>query len=286
MSNLLLDIFASGIDFSLPGNGGPDCLATTSYSGRALESTVSVITFATAIIAGLKGHIKPSITEKWKSSIVRAGLLYSMLITWAAEVGYKLVTKQFIFVINPCHVLCVIHIYLLSNIHHQFIVFKTYLFRIHLFFLHGPLMAVIFPVTNTLFLPGEVATYWIEHILLLTIPIFLIKHYSVPMKSFRELMNWTLLSYGIWGMYNFVFLQPLAILTLGNLNSVLCPAITDPFRGPHYRLYALVHQFIATIVSGVFWCIFGKGDTVAVKEDYNLNNVAQKNGNACEPKKQ
>ena len=81
------------------------------------------------------------------------------------------------FQVNPCHVLCMIHIYLLSNIHHQFIVFKAYLFRIHLFFLHGPLMAVIFPVTNTLFLPGEVATYWIEHILLLTIPIFLVKHY-------------------------------------------------------------------------------------------------------------
>ena len=54
MSNLLLDIFASGIDFNLPGNGGPDCLAHTSYGGRALESTVSVITFATAIIAGFK----------------------------------------------------------------------------------------------------------------------------------------------------------------------------------------------------------------------------------------
>jgi len=282
MSNLLLDIFASGIDFNLPGNGGPDCLAHTSYSGRALESTVSVLTFATAIIAGFKGLVKPTIShsaEKWKSSLVRVWLLYSMLITWVAEVGYKVVTKQFIFVVNPCHVLCMIHIYLLSNIHSQFILFKTYLFRIHLFFLHGPLMAVIFPVTNTLFLPGEVATYWIEHILLLTIPIFLIKHYSVPTKSFRELFNWSLMSYGIWGMYNFVFLQPLAMITLGNLNSVLCPAITDPFRGPHYRLYALVHQFIATIVSGVFWCLFGKSETVATKEDCNLNNVDHKNKN-------
>ena len=57
MSNLLLDIFASGIDFSLPGNGGPDCLATTSYSGRALESTFSVLTFATAMMAGFKVKI-------------------------------------------------------------------------------------------------------------------------------------------------------------------------------------------------------------------------------------
>ena len=70
-----------------------------------------------------------------------------------------------------------IQIYLLSTIHNQFTTFKTYLFRIHLFLLHGPLMAVILPVTNMRFLPGEVATYWIEHILLLTVPIFLSKHY-------------------------------------------------------------------------------------------------------------
>ena len=63
MSNLLLDIFASGIDFNLPGNGGPDCLAHTSYSGRALESTVSVLTFATAIIAGFKVIINRAITK-------------------------------------------------------------------------------------------------------------------------------------------------------------------------------------------------------------------------------
>ena len=29
-----------------------------------------------------------------------------MLLTWAAEVGYKLVTRQLIFVVNPCHLLC------------------------------------------------------------------------------------------------------------------------------------------------------------------------------------
>lgn len=285
MSNLFLDIFTSGIDFSLPGNGGPECLAHTSYTERAVESVLSVLTFSTAIIAGLKGHVRPSLTfsaEKWRSSIVRVWLLYSMLITWIAEVAYKVVTKQFIFVVNPCHVICMIHIYLLSNIHNQFIIFKTYLFRFHLFFLHGPLMAVIFPVTNTLFLPGEVATYWIEHILLLTIPIFLIRHYSVPVNRVGELFNWTLMSYGIWGMFNIVFLQPLSMLTLGNLNATLCPAITDPFRGPHYRKYAMVHQFVATAVSGIFWTFFGKHDSTPAKEDFNLNKLDHKNGNNLE----
>ena len=68
--------------------------------------------------------------------------------------------------------------------------------------------------------------------------------YSVPVNRVGELFNWTLMSYGIWGMFNIVFLQPLSMLTLGNLNATLCPAITDPFRGPHYRKYAMVHQFV------------------------------------------
>ena len=38
-------------------------------------------------------------------------------------------------------------------------------------------------------------------------------------------------------------------------------------------------MILATIVSGVFWCLFGKAETVATKEDCNLNNVDHKNKN-------
>lgn len=291
MSNLWLDIFTSGIDFDLPGNGGPECLAHSSVSSRAIESIFAIITCTTTLIAGLKGHVRPSITNRandiWNSGqggILRMWLLYSMLITWVAEAGYKLITRQFIFVVNPCHLLCLVHIYLLSSFHNQYLIFKTYVFRIHLFFLHGPIMAFIFPVTNTLFLPGEVVTYWIEHVLLLTIPIYLLSHYSVPIKSFRELVNWSLIAYGVWGLYHYIFLQPLALLTLGNLNSVLCPAITDPFRGPYYRLHGLWHQLIATAVSGGLWCSFGKS-LIIDQEDQTSHNYEQTNDSGCKQKK-
>ncbi len=124
-------------------------------------------------------------------------------------------------------------------------------------------MAVIFPVTNTLFLPGEVATYWIEHALLLGIPIYLLKftQLTVPSKSFLDCFGWGLISYGVWGLFHFLMLQPLASVTLANLNSMLCPAITDPFRGPYYRSYGIVHQFFITVIAGNAINIVGKRDS-------------------------
>lgn len=255
---ILSDIWAAGIDFALPGNGGPDCLNHTSAGFRATETLVTLGVFVLALATGIKYHTPPAREGlQWPRSkdLSRKALLTALLLTYLAEIGYKAVTYQFIFVVNPCHLLCLIHLYLLSDLHSGY-AFKSYLFVVHLFYLHGPLMACIFPVTNTLFLPGEVLTYWLEHALLLTVPVYLLRHYTVPTKSFRELVSWSLLAYGVWGLYHYLFLQPLALLTYGNLNSILCPAITDPFRGPYYRLHALWHQSIATIISGSFWWSF------------------------------
>ena len=126
-------------------------------------------------------------------------------------------------------------------------------------------MAVIFPVTNTLFLPGEVATYWIEHVLLLGIPIWCLKFtdLTVPSKTnWIDYFGWGLMAYGVWGLFHFIVLQPLATLTLANLNSMLCPAITDPFRGPNYRSYGIVHQFFITLVFGCVTNLLGHDDKI------------------------
>jgi len=78
---------------------------------------------------------------------------------------------------------------------------------------HGPLTAILFPVTECLHLPFEAQTYWIQHLLLVIVPFYLIlvdkdrkgkKSYSTQ-DCFD--WSWTLKSFGIWGLYHWIVLQ-------------------------------------------------------------------------------
>lgn len=274
---LLFDIWTKGIDFNLPGNGGPECSNYLSPQRHCLEFAIGV---SLSISIGLFGYqlISPVMTNKFdfkqdKRRYIRfatQSLLIGLAITYLLEIGYKLVTYQAVFIVNPCHCFCLIQMAML------FIFLKAldgdnskvktliYLFRTQVFLLHGPTMAIIFPVTNTLFLPGEVLTYWLEHFFLLAIPIFLLKMgVPVPQNSLKDQLGWGFISYGAWGLFHFLFLQPIGILTLANVNSILCPALTDPFAGQNYRTFAIFHQLIITLVCGLLISTFGRREPLS-----------------------
>lgn len=183
--------------------------------------------------------------ENWRLSNGRLLLIIMMSICYGMELTYKLATNQLIFILNPCHVMCLLQLSVLSM--NPFTSGAQEMFKMVINGLYAPICACVFPVTNTLFLPGEIFTFWLEHVLLLIIPLYLIYENQLELESLTSYKS-CLRLFGYYYIYNLLLIQPLSIVTKANVNNLLCPAITDPFAGPGYRLHTLWHQLTAMII--------------------------------------
>ena len=83
-----------------------------------------------------------------------------------------------------------------------------------------------------------------------------------PLSNF----HWGFMSLGLLRLYHYLVLQPLSFLTLVNLNSTMCPAISDPFNGPWYRLAANLHQTFFIFIHGKIYILIGNKFFVPAKD--------------------
>lgn len=88
--------------------------------------------------------------------------------------------------------------------------------------------------------------------------------------------HWALLSFGVMRTYHYVILQPLALLTQVNIDSIMCPAVSDPFNGPWYRIAANLHQSLFILFHGKLMCFIGEKIFVP-KEERNAKLMVSEN---------
>ena len=74
-------------------------------------------------------------------------------------------------------------------------------------------------------------------------------------------MHWYIKSYWVWSLWHFVIMMWTGYFTLANVGSMLCPAASDPFSGPDYRMVGIIHQSLSVFVFGTLAALLGETRT-------------------------
>jgi len=263
------NIFTGGLNFSVPGEGGTECVHFLDTSQRIVETILFFSMSVGLTLMSVRGLQFSSLTNNNESQVKSENqfLLLIFAIVFGVEIGFKLANRQMIWLLNPCHMLTILQLYLLSS---QNKLINVILFKLHLYWLTGPLLAILFPVTVTRHLPGEVLIYWVQHFLLVSTPVFLMTRDSLsfPVVSSRDQeLRWAGLALSLFSLYHWLVLQPIGLLTEVNLNNMICPALSDPFHGQYYRVIAMGYfSFLLPLVGGLY-SLLGHSIKRASKQD-------------------
>uniref|UniRef100_A0A7E4V8T1 Ferric oxidoreductase domain-containing protein n=1 Tax=Panagrellus redivivus TaxID=6233 RepID=A0A7E4V8T1_PANRE len=294
MSKLIYSLAVDGVDFALPGNGGRECFEFIPVWQRIFESLIFIplavygITSAWNYLEWPKYYNSPkhdqyspsrstngvnnngnSIQRSHKpDKLLTLTPLQEELEAWRPlifkfyagvffmEFLYKIITRTSIFLFNPCHVATSLQLVLLWLGRDDPRV--TQLFRFSNYVMPGAFFAIAFPILNTRLIIGEVLIYFVQHLLILVIPVYLIflgGHYR-PESYYNS--GWPIFGMSTILMYHFAVLQPLSLMTDVNLNCMLCPAISDPLGNRLWRIAAFTHQIVLVPIISKSYCFYAQ----------------------------
>lgn len=213
---MLQDLAWGGINATIPVFGGLECKYHVSSTQRLIETVIGTIIGSFSFKTGLS--LMPNIPEPksyecLKPSKTRTALLVMLSLVFGVEIGYKFVSKSSIYLLYPCHVVSMLWIYLLAASISSSTPSKNkvnlFIYRCLIHVTHGTMMAIAFPVDDVLELPMERVIFWLQHYLILIIPIYMIyaepKVYPLPPRGGDSAIEslvlswpWVLIAFGVW----------------------------------------------------------------------------------------
>ena len=104
------DVLFGGIRPEIPGHGGEECANFLPPKTMVLETLLSTVMMITVGIIGWYTYTMPQVFPKQANSRMKQFLLVLLCLVFGIEVGYKICSKQVLYLLNPCHVTTMIEV--------------------------------------------------------------------------------------------------------------------------------------------------------------------------------
>lgn len=103
----IADVLYGGVDFTLQGNGGKECVNYLTLNQRIVETVVYELftIFVFWKILGKVSILRDLPAYREGTGVGKRFLLVLLCLIFGIEIGFKFATKQVIFLLNPCHVI-------------------------------------------------------------------------------------------------------------------------------------------------------------------------------------
>lgn len=105
------DVLSGGIDPNIPGHGGEECANYLPRKTMLLETLLSTAIMITGGTIGWFTYTLPSkFPQGTNQSVVRKILLVVLCVEFGIEIGFKLVNRELLYLLNPCHIITMIEV--------------------------------------------------------------------------------------------------------------------------------------------------------------------------------
>lgn len=223
----------------------------------------------------------------WSSEGLRLSLLVFYALVNGMELGFKAVDRDMIFILNFCHPMSYLHLYLIARLWDGGASrgSSVRMLEASKYLLFGAAGAFFFPQTETRRWHFQLLSFYCHHSLILLVPIYLSLNLHRDRRNAGSLVepggSWCpfidrkalAAACGTWAAY-VACVHPIAYVSLVNLDSVLCPMPGLGVTGPFYHFHLILVCFAYIVASGLLYqCLVRLATFVAVDLKWSSQEV-------------
>ncbi|KAI8096382.1 TMEM164 family-domain-containing protein [Halteromyces radiatus] len=160
-------------------------------------------------------HFVPPGQASW----MEKGLLASLVASLGVTLTHKMIRKNVLFMLQPCHVNCLLLIFTMMA--RKTSALPHILFNIYLHTQWGAIAALVFPDLRDHQYLGETFNFFAEHILILLAPVYMI--YSRRYLVLPTSPDMAFLSFSLYSLFHSPLLHICALKSGLNLNYLFTP---------------------------------------------------------------